>query len=247
MRRSSSSLPGSRIASTWSPACSWVSSSGISALPFRTTEIRRAPSGQLQRAHALPLAVGGLVDRHLDDLEVLLAQLEQLDQPVLGHLVLDQRHDRSGRGDGRRDAEQVEVGLVARVVDARDHLRDAVLLAAELADDDVVLVVAGRRDEQVGRALDPGALEHEHLGGVAADHLVLELGLELVEAVRLLLDQRHLVAAAQQRAGEVRADLAAACDQDVHQAVAFAVAWTASTRESIAADVGQTMRIPRAA
>ena len=49
-RRSSSSLPGSRIASTWSPISSWVSSSGISALPARTTEISRAPSGQLERA-----------------------------------------------------------------------------------------------------------------------------------------------------------------------------------------------------
>ena len=84
-------MPGSRIASTWSPASSWVSSSGISALPSRTTEISRAPSGQLERADALALAVRALVDRDLDDLEVLLAQLEQLDQPVLGHLVLDQR------------------------------------------------------------------------------------------------------------------------------------------------------------
>ena len=161
--------------------------------------------------------------------------------------MLDQRHDRPGGRDGRRDAEQVEVRLVARVVDPGDHFRDAVLLAAELADHDVVLVVPGCGDEQVGRALDPGALEHEHLGRVAADHLVLELRLELVEAVGLLLDQRHLVAAAQQRAREVRADLATTRDQDVHQTVAPSVARTASTSESIAAEVGQTMRIPRAA
>ncbi len=124
---------------------------------------------------------------------------------------------------------------------------DAVLLARELADDDVVLVVAGRRDQQVGRALDAGALEDEQLGRVAAEHLVLELGLELVEAIRLLLDQRHLVAA-QQRTGEVRADLASACDQDVHQAGAWvSAARTASTSVSIAAEVGQTMLRPRAA
>ena len=47
------------------------------------------------------------------------------------------------RADGRRDPEQVEVLLVARVVDARDHLPDAVPLLGELADDEVVLVVAG--------------------------------------------------------------------------------------------------------
>ena len=69
---------------------------------------------------------------------------------------------------------------------------------------------------EVGRPLDAGALEHEELGRVAADHLVLELGLELVEPVRLLLDQRHLVPGAEQRARQVRADLAAACDEDVH-------------------------------
>ena len=62
-RRSSSSLPGSRIASTWSPAWSCVSSSGISALPSRTTEISRAPSGSLSARDALALAVRVLVDR----------------------------------------------------------------------------------------------------------------------------------------------------------------------------------------
>ena len=73
---------------------------------------------------------------------------------------------------------------------------------------------------EVGRPLDAGALEHEQLGRVAADHLVLELRLELVEPVRLLLDQRHLVAGAEQRPHQVRADLAAAGDQDVHLAPA---------------------------
>ena len=43
---------------------------------------------------------------------------------------------------------------------------------------DVVLVVAGDRDHDVRRPLDPGALEHEELGRVALVHLVLELRLE---------------------------------------------------------------------
>ena len=174
-------MPGSRIASTWSPASSCVSESGTSALPSRTTEISRAPSGSLTRANPLALARRAAVDRHLDDLEVLLAQLDQLDQPVLGDFVLDQRHDRARCRDGRRDSEQVEVGLVARIVDPSDHLRDAVALACELADDDVVLVVSGRGDEQVGRPLDSRALERVQLGGVTADDLMLELHLEPVE------------------------------------------------------------------
>ena len=83
---------------------------------------------------------------------------------------------------------------------------------------DVVLVVAGDRDDDVGRALDAGALEHEELGRVALVHLVLELGLEHVVARVALLDQRHLVPGADQRAREVRADLPAACDQEEHLA-----------------------------
>ena len=211
-------MPGCRIASTWSPGSKVVESSAISNWPSRLTEIRRAPSGSCRRSIGVPGAVGVGRDLHLDDLDVLLRQLEQVDEAVLGHLVLDQRHDRRGRADGRRDAEQVEVRLVARVVDAGDHLVDAVLLARELADDDVVLVVARHRDDDARRPLDPGALEHDELGRVAVDDLVLELVLEPLEAVAPLLDQRHLVPAAEQAAREVRADLAAACDQDVHQA-----------------------------
>ena len=190
--------------------------SGASALPFRTIEITREPSGSADLADRLAGAVGVGVDEDLDDLEVLLAQLEQVDQPVLGHLVLDQGHDRRGRRHGRRDPEQVEVRLVARVVDARDDGLDAVAVARELADDDVVLVVAGHGDDDVRRALDPGALEDEELGGVAAEHLVLELGLELREPHRALLDQRHLVPVADQRPRQVRAHLATACDEEVH-------------------------------
>src|SRR5262249_32300027 len=67
-----------------------------------------------------------LVDLHFDDLEVLLAQLEQMDEFVLRHLVLDEPEDARRRADRGRDAEQVEVRLVARIVHARDHLRHAV-------------------------------------------------------------------------------------------------------------------------
>ena len=42
---------------------------------------------------------------------------------------------------------------------------------------------------------------------------MLELVLEALEAVATLLDQRHLVAEAQQGARDIRADLAAAGDR----------------------------------
>ena len=70
--------------------------------------------------------------------------------------------------------EQPEVVVVARVVDARDHAVAEVLLLGDLADEDVVLVVAGDGDHEVG-ALDAGALEHPQLGRVAVLDGVLEL------------------------------------------------------------------------
>ena len=100
------------------------------------------------------------------------------------------------------------------------------------------------------RPLDAGPLEHEDLGRVAVDDDVLELVLEPLEPVAALLDERHLVAGAQQAAREVRADLPAACDQDVHQVFAdlhglgTSQARTASVSRSIAVEVGQTVRMP---
>ena len=146
--------------------------------------------------------------------------------------------------------------LVAGVVHARDHLWDAVLLPRDLADDHVVLVVAREREHNVGRPRDSRPLEHEELGRVASLHLVLELVLELLEAVTPLLDQRHLVAEAEERAHDVRADLAAAGDDDIHQpgtssaagrAIGIAHVRADSSSLSIATLVGQTVSSPRSA
>ena len=94
---------------------------------------------------------------------------------------------------------------------------DLVLLARDLADQHVVLVVAGHRDHHVG-ALDPGPLEHPELGGVAVGDVVLELLLDGQVAAAVALDHRHLVLLFEQLAGQVPADLAGADDDDVHQA-----------------------------
>jgi hypothetical protein len=138
--------------------------------------------------------------------------------------------------------------LVARVVDARHDLGDAVGVACQLADDQVVLVVAGEREHEVGRPRDPGRLQHVHLGRVAEQDLVLELVLEAVEARLALLDQRHLVLQPKQRACHVGSDLAAARDDHVHQtASARAREVTAFVSAAIAVCVGQTVYIPRSA
>src|SRR5215217_7620265 len=54
--RSSSSLPGCRIASTWSPAWSSVEPTAISERPLRMIEIRREPSGRSSFSTVLPAA-----------------------------------------------------------------------------------------------------------------------------------------------------------------------------------------------
>ena len=186
-------MPGSSTASTWSPGRSTARVLGElrAAVPHDRDQAR--PVGQRQPGDALARGGRVAVDLQLDDLEVLLAELEQADDPVLGHLVLDEPEDVRGRADGLRDPEQVEVLLVARIVDPGDDLGDAVALARELADDQVVLVVAGHGEDELRRPGDPGQLEHVELGRVAEQHLMLELLLELLEARRALLDQRHLV------------------------------------------------------
>src|SRR3954468_4772878 len=143
-------------------------------------DLRRIPVHDGDQAGAVrevqlvdPLADrGGLrVDLDLVDEQVLLLQLEEVDQVLLRHLVLDERHDRGGRADRRADVEHVEVALVARVVHARDQLRDAVLLLRELADHEVVLVVAGDREDEIGGPLDPRGLEDVELGRIAVVHV----------------------------------------------------------------------------
>ena len=154
-------------------------------------------------------------DLDLDDLEVLGLQLEQVDEAVLRHLVLDQAQDQVGGADHRADVQQVEVLHVADVVAARDDLVAAVLLARDLGDDDVVLVVSGDGDDHVG-ALDAGALEDPELGAVAEVDDVLELRLEDRVATAVVLDQRDLVALGHQLAREVESDLSASGDDHVH-------------------------------
>jgi hypothetical protein len=85
---------------------------------------------------------------------------------------------------------------------------DAVLLARDLADDHVVLVVSRGRDDDVGRPGNAGALEHEELGRVPVLHLMLELLLERLEAVSPLLDRVTSWPAWPCSAGSVRARFA---------------------------------------
>ena len=209
------SMPTSSTTRTSSLGSMTESPVGTKPPPSRRIEITSEPSGRPSSLTALPAA--GEPSRHLelDDLEPLLGQVEQVHEAVLRHLVLDQAQDQVGGGDRRLDAEQLEVLEVARVVAARHHARHAVLLARHLRDQDVVLVVAGHGDDEVG-ALDAGALEHPQLRAVAVHGAVLELLLHDRVAVRVRLDHGHLVPLVDQLAGEVPADLPGSDDHHVH-------------------------------
>ena len=141
--------------------------------------------------------------------------------------------------------EQVEELVVAGVVDARDHALDAVALARDLADDDVVLVVPRHGHDELG-ALDAAALQHGKLGRVAVLRDVLELLLQQPVAGGRLLDHGHLVPHLDQLVREVATDLAAARDEDVHQIAAVCES-TVSESTSIAPEVGHTVRMPSSA
>ena len=71
-------------------------------LAVRMTEISREPSGSSSSDTLLPIDGRPALDLHLDDLEALAPQLEQADEPVLRHLVLDQAEDARGRADRLR-------------------------------------------------------------------------------------------------------------------------------------------------
>src|SRR6185295_8765478 len=97
-----------------------------------------------------------------------------------------------------------------------------VLLLGDLADQQVVLVVAGDGHDEVG-ALDARALEHPQLGGVAVLDGVLELLLDGQIAAPVLLDAGDLMALLQQLAREVPADLPRAGDDDVEPVLHYAL------------------------
>src|SRR5204862_5379006 len=109
---------------------------------------------------------------------------------------------------------------VAGVVAAGDDPIAEVLLLGDLADEDVVLVVAGDGHDEM-RALDARPLEHPQLGAVAVLHGMLELLLDAQVGGAVGLDERDLLPVADQLAREVQPDLAAADDDDVHQDAAI--------------------------
>ncbi len=108
---------------------------------------------------------------------------------------------------------------------------------------EVVLVVAGGGDHDVGRTLDAGPFEHRELGAVAVAGPVAELLVQQRVAILALLDEHGLVIQLEQGARHVLAHLAAADDDDEAHVSAPSRAKAASS--SIALVVGETTSKPR--
>ena len=193
--RSSSSLPGCRIASTWSPGSSSVEPSAISDLAVAHDRDQPRALGQLEPLdRACRRTATPRVDLHLDDLEVLLAQLEQVDEAVLGHLVLDQRHELEvaqtvGEMPSRSKCSWLRGSLTRAITFWTPYFSRASWQMI-----DVVLVVAGdaRRRCRAAARSRPARARRSRSRRRACTWCSNSC-LEPLEAVAALLDQRHLV------------------------------------------------------
>ena len=152
----------------------------------------------------------------LDELELALAETGQVQELVHGDVLLDRAEDHPRRADQLVDTEVLEQVFVFRVVDAGDRARHVEVVLRHLADDKVVLVVAGhcRHDVSPVRARLAEVLA---LAAIVGDHDRPDLVGDLVGPRTVLLHQDDFVAGLDQLLGQVIADLATANDQNEHR------------------------------
>ena len=104
----------------------------------------------------------------LDQLQLALAERREVEQLVDRDVLLDRAQDHPRRADQLVHAEMPEQRLVLRVVDPRDRPRHVEVVLGHLADDEVVLVVAGYRGHHVG-PIAAGLAEVLALAAVVGD------------------------------------------------------------------------------
>src|SRR4051812_21342936 len=156
-----------------------------------------------------------LAQVRLDDLELAPAEPGQVKQVVDGDVLLDRAKDHAGRADDLVDAEVAEQLLVLRVVHPRDRARHVEVVFRHLADDEIVLVVAGDGRDDV-RPVRPRLAEVLALAAVVRDHDGPDLVRDLRRARGILLEEDDLVARLDELFGEVEADLSSADDEHEH-------------------------------
>ena len=156
------------MAMTLSPSRRTVSGRSGVATPSRMTANSEQPSGMSRSRGARPIAGEPRLEVRLDELELALAERRQVEQLVDRDVLLDRAEDHPGRADELVDAEVAEQRLVLRVVDPGDRPRHVEVVLGHLADDEVVLVVAGDRGDDVG-AVAAGLAEVLALAAVVGD------------------------------------------------------------------------------
>ena len=130
---------------------------------------QRAAVGQLDVRRPSTDGRRALADLRLEQLQVAALELGQVEQLVDRDVLLDGRQRHARRADDLVHAEVPEELLVARVVDARDGPRHVEVVLGHLADDQVVLVVAGDRGDD-GGTVGARLLEVLALAAVAVEH-----------------------------------------------------------------------------
>ena len=138
------------MAMTLSPSRRTVSGRSGVARPSRTTAKSEQPSGIVEVARRPADGRRALLEVGLDDLEVAAAEGREVEQLVDRDVLLDRAEDHPRRADDLVDAEVAEQDLVLGVVDPGDRPRHVEVVLGHLADDEVVLVVAGDRGDDVG-------------------------------------------------------------------------------------------------
>ncbi len=142
------------------------------------------PCGSSSLRTCLPTIVASAGTRTSTISRLRPLQGHQRDQAAPGQLLLDVAQDQVGGRDGAVDAELAEQRLVLGVVDAGDGARYGELGLGDLAERQVVFVVARDGDHEVG-ALHAGALHGRGVAGVALhDHLGAQLLADEVDARR---------------------------------------------------------------
>ena len=123
--------------------------SGV-AIPSRMTANSEQPSGMARSLRRPADRRRAGLQVRLDELELALAERGEVEQLVDRDVLLDRAEDHPRRADQLVDAEVPEERLVLGVVDAGDRARHVEVVLGHLADDEVVLVVAGHRGDDVG-------------------------------------------------------------------------------------------------
>lgn len=152
-------------------------------------------------------------DGGLDHVDARFAQAQEGHRAGGAGGFLDEGDEGCGGGDCGVDAPAlVEEPGIVRVVDACRDTGDGELPLGEKADDQVVLVVAGGGDDEVG-GVGAGVFEEGGLAGVPGDEAYGKAALELGDAVLVDVDEGDVVAGGGEDLGDLGAQAPGACDE----------------------------------